>query len=120
MTISAESLLTNLSQLLSEHLGQFADGSQAIVVEPPRSEITGTGIHIYIDRFSRDSSADKCFYRVTVIQYDLAGVEAFEEVLKTIRWNYPQYREYIPEYRKGLPLQAYFELEFYKTSTNFV
>ncbi len=106
----------DLQALLREDLGRFASGDLAIWILPPDAPQRGSGIHVYIDRYSTKLTSSLLQQRVTVTQFnrDTAGSLAFERVINKIRARYPFSRDLVAPYRKETALSAVFLLQIHK------
>lgn len=110
-------LITLLRSRLASYLGTFADGRQAIWVEPPQSPKVGTGLHVFIERHYTQLSNEYGQWRVTFVLHgdraadDIAyeaNLQKFDGAIQEMRRTFPKRREVAIPFREDLPPQVSF------------
>lgn len=119
---AAIDLNRQLRSLLTNQLGTFADGKQAIHVEPPQAPPIGVGVHCYIQRQCVQLTNDTYQWRVDLVLHGGTGatpatkavhetnLQKFDQAIALMRQKFPMRREVILPYREDLPPQMTFQI----------
>jgi len=131
---TAPELRAAIADLLSEELGQFANGQPSIWVEPsstPKGTING-GLEVSISRFENISSSQLLFNSQQFERYEWLVVvktigdrtqqeySKFTSAINKMRLYFPRRRETISPYDEFQIMQASFRLSEVRINNNYV
>jgi hypothetical protein len=114
-------LLQLVKNVLSGELGQFQNGVTAVWVEPPEAPKAGTGIHVYISRFTQQLSSKTYQWSIRIVQLDtsLEGLNVLDRAIANMRRQFPNRREVILPYADNRFPGANFYIPFELAAYHF-